>query len=192
MTARAPLSFRIAEAVEARLRRHASPATLRRAYRLGYLVLRPWWFVTRPRTLGVKAVVRRGDDVLLVRHSYARRDQWDIPGGFLRPGEDPRVALFRELEEELGIRPQEATLIAETPSRNDHKREILRVFAVDVEDPTTRPSPAELAEVGWFHHRALPAGATGHARRMVARAYWELWDDEAERVAPGATATPTQ
>src|SRR4051794_1904588 len=97
MSEREPLSNRVIDSVETRLRHHASPRMLRRAYRAGYLVLRPWWFVRRPHTLGVKVVVRCGDQVLVVRHTYARRNQWDIPGGFLRPGEDPKRALCREL-----------------------------------------------------------------------------------------------
>src|ERR1700712_1620554 len=105
MAARESRTQRTVEAVEARLRARVSPRPLRVAYRAGYLVLRPWWFVTRPRTCGLKAVVRCGDAVLLVRHTYARRDQWDIPGGFVRSDEDLEVALRRELGEELGLVP---------------------------------------------------------------------------------------
>ncbi|HWH93454.1 MAG TPA: NUDIX hydrolase [Baekduia sp.] len=164
------------EAVEEQLRRRVSPRTLRLAYRAGYLVLRPWWFVTRPRTTGMKAVVRCGDEVLLVRHSYARRGQWDIPGGFVRPGEDPDVALGRELEEELGLVPVGSFAIAQLRARIDHKRELLHVYAVDVAPGSAvRPSPAEIAAVRWARHDALPPETTVLARRMIARSYWELW-----------------
>src|SRR4051812_15654195 len=57
------LTPRVIEAVEAQLRRRTSPRVLRAAYRAGYQVLRPWWFVTRPRTRGMKAVVRCGEEV---------------------------------------------------------------------------------------------------------------------------------
>jgi ADP-ribose pyrophosphatase YjhB (NUDIX family) len=177
---------RVVEAVEEEIRRRASPRTLRHAYRAGYLVLRPWWFLTRPRSLGVKAVVRRGDEVLVVRHTYARRDQWDIPGGFLRPGEDPEVALRRELAEELSVRPVAILPIASIATRVDHKRERLHAFAVEVDDPVVRPSEAEIADVRWVARDALPPRTTRFARRMIARAYWELWDDPEERVALGA------
>jgi ADP-ribose pyrophosphatase YjhB (NUDIX family) len=174
---REPLTFRAIETVEARLRRRLSPRALRVAYRLGYMVLRPWWFVTRPRTAGIKAVVRCGDDVLLVRHSYARRDRWDLPGGFLHPGEDPERALRRELAEELGVRPVAARLIAHTPSRYDHKREWLFTFAVDVGGRAFAASEAEIAEARWFARDALPAKATRLARQMSARSDWECWTD---------------
>ncbi|MER5702397.1 NUDIX hydrolase [Micromonospora sp. NPDC002296] len=39
--------------------------------------------------------------VLLVRPSY--KDHWDIPGGYVEPGESPRAACMREIEEELGL-----------------------------------------------------------------------------------------
>ncbi|GIJ08103.1 hypothetical protein Van01_13170 [Micromonospora andamanensis] len=39
--------------------------------------------------------------VLLVKPSY--KDHWDIPGGYVEPGESPRSACLREVEEELGL-----------------------------------------------------------------------------------------
>jgi ADP-ribose pyrophosphatase YjhB (NUDIX family) len=175
MSDRESLTSRVVESVETALRRRASPAQLRVAYRLGYLALRPWWFVTRPRTRGVKVVVRCGDEVLLVRHTYARRGQWDVPGGFLRPGEDPEPALGRELGEELGVTPAEVTALGVTPSRFDHKREELFLYAVDVDTRAFSASEAEIADAGWFAHDALPPQTGRFARRMVARAYWEYW-----------------
>jgi ADP-ribose pyrophosphatase YjhB (NUDIX family) len=168
------LTPRVVEAVEAQLRRRVSPRVLRAAYRAGYQVLRPWWFVVRPHTQGMKVVVRCGDDVLLVKHTYARRGQWDIPGGFVRPGEEPRVALRRELEEELGVVPVHVIPLGEVASRFDHKRERLHVFAVDVAPGcAVTPSEAEIEAVCWARHDALPAPATTFTRRMVARAYWD-------------------
>jgi ADP-ribose pyrophosphatase YjhB (NUDIX family) len=176
MSERQSLTPRVVEAVEAQLRRRVSPSTLRLAYRAGYLALRPWWFITRPHTTGMKAVVRCGDEVLLVQHTYARRHQWDIPGGFVRPDEDVAVALRRELGEELGVEPLEVVPIAALPSRFDHKRERLFVFAVEVAaGAEVTPSEAEIAAVRWAHHDDLPDGTTVFARRMIARSYWELF-----------------
>jgi ADP-ribose pyrophosphatase YjhB (NUDIX family) len=124
----------------------------------------------------MKAVVRCGDEVLLVRHTYARRHQWDIPGGFVRPDEDVAVALRRELGEELGVAPVAVVPIAELPSRTDHKRERLFVFAVEIAaGAEIRPSVAEIAAVRWARHDALPPETTVFARRMIARAYWEIF-----------------
>jgi ADP-ribose pyrophosphatase YjhB (NUDIX family) len=176
MSDREPLTFRLIEAVETRLRRRVTPAQLRLAYRVAYPVLRQWWFLTRPHTRGVKAVVRRGDRVLLVRHTYARRGEWDIPGGFLHPGEDPELALRRELAEEVGVESIVAvTNIAVTASRFDRKREQLFSYVVDVDGEAVRPSEAEIADARWFPHDALPVPTGRFARRMVARAYWEYW-----------------
>ncbi|ASU77207.1 NUDIX hydrolase [Actinopolyspora erythraea] len=46
--------------------------------------------------------VAAGGEVLLVRKTYGNR--WDIPGGYVEPGESPARACARELSEELGLR----------------------------------------------------------------------------------------
>ena len=53
----------------------------------------------------VGAVVRRADEVLLVRQSEGHylEGQWTIPWGQLGPGESPSAAALRETQEEGGV-----------------------------------------------------------------------------------------
>jgi 8-oxo-dGTP diphosphatase len=53
----------------------------------------------------VAALVRRGDELLLVRQAGPGEEPvWSIPGGRIEPGELVTEALVRELLEETGIR----------------------------------------------------------------------------------------
>ena len=80
------------------------PVPVRRvAYRVAHRLLRVYWRVARPHTRGVKCVVREGDAVVFVRHAYGDRRQWELPGGGIKRGEDPRDTAAREAREELGL-----------------------------------------------------------------------------------------
>jgi len=49
------------------------------------------------------------DRVMLVKPTY--KNFWDIPGGYVEPGESPAEACIREVREELGIEPQIGRLL---------------------------------------------------------------------------------
>lgn len=60
--------------------------------------------------ISVKAVIRDDEKrIFLIRESDGR---WELPGGGLEHGEDPRVALAREIMEEIGCT---AEWVAERP-----------------------------------------------------------------------------
>jgi farnesyl-diphosphate farnesyltransferase len=62
--------------------------------------------MTRPSHVAVAGVLSDGDRVLLCHRRPDRSfypGVWDLPGGHVEPGEDPRDALVRELREELDI-----------------------------------------------------------------------------------------
>jgi len=160
-----------AETVAARL----PMAARRRVFRFGYLALQVWWQLRRPHTSGVKVVVRRGDEVLLVRHTYGRRSEWDLPGGFINDGETPHDAALRELEEEVGLRAQQPVALGAILQRRSGRRDTVHGFAADVDGAPLALDEGEIAQARWFAHDALPEETTPYTRRMVARAYWDLF-----------------
>lgn len=63
--------------------------------------------MSRAPVVAVGAIVRRGDDILLVlRGNPPNENQWAIPGGRLHLGETLQQAAEREILEETGIRIQ--------------------------------------------------------------------------------------
>ena len=58
-------------------------------------------------------ILLKGSRVFIARRREGAHlaGTWEFPGGTIRPGEEPVAALRRELEEEVGIRFQKATLI---------------------------------------------------------------------------------
>jgi 8-oxo-dGTP diphosphatase len=162
------------ERAEAAVSRLPTPAR-RRAFRVGYVLLRGWWLVRRPRTEGVKIVVRREDDVLLVRHAYGRRGEWDLPGGFMNSGEPPQDAALREVEEELGLRATRPVALGTLLQRGGGKRDMVHGFAADADGTPLVIDEAEIAHARWFAHDDLPRETSPYTRRMVARAYWDLF-----------------
>lgn len=76
---------------------------------------------------------------------------WEFPGGKVEPGEDPRAALRRELEEELGILTTVGEIADVTFHRYDEagKAVLLLFFHAEREAGSPEPQAIDVAEVKW-------------------------------------------
>ena len=130
----------------------------------GHRLRRFWWRVRKPRTYGVKVLLRHPEQpelFLAVRHSYVDQDRWALPGGRYRPTrETPAVAARREVREELGlgIRGELAELRA-LEARTEGKRDTLTLLSGTADGVEVRTS-LELREVRWLRTDLadVPAG----------------------------------
>src|SRR6188508_1598398 len=67
------------------------------------------WRLFHPITLGARVILLRGDEVLLIRHTY--RQGWYFPGGGVDKGETLEMAARREAEEEAYVTLGEVSLL---------------------------------------------------------------------------------
>lgn len=79
----------------------AVDAIWRYGYRLGFRMLKLYWFFRRPLHFGAGAALWHEGRVLLVRTSY--RDSVSVPAGSIDRGETPLDAALRELVEEVSV-----------------------------------------------------------------------------------------
>jgi ADP-ribose pyrophosphatase YjhB (NUDIX family) len=115
-----------------------------------------WWLVRRPYTRGVKCLVRDGERVLFVRHTYGDREAWELPGGILGRDEAPDAAVRREMHEELGVELEGLCELARVEVGGDHKRTELICFEARTAGAPLRLARAEIAEARWARPEAPP------------------------------------
>src|SRR5215475_10023251 len=103
-------------------------------------------------------VIERGR-VLLSRRKKGSHlaGLWEFPGGKVEAGEDPRAALRRELDEELGIDAEIGEIVDVTFHRYDDadKAVLLLFFEATRLAGSPEPRAIDVAEVGWFDADAL-------------------------------------
>jgi 8-oxo-dGTP diphosphatase len=73
--------------------------------------------------IGAYAICRRGDEVLVVRASARTtvEGRWFLPGGGIRFGEPPDVAVLRELFEETGLTGHDPRIVGVTSDLHDRE-----------------------------------------------------------------------
>jgi 8-oxo-dGTP pyrophosphatase MutT (NUDIX family) len=148
------------------------PTWIRRwGYRAASNLLFVYRFVFRPSSRGVRCVLRRGDEVLLVRHTYGGRG-WGLPGGAIRRREEPAATARREMEEELGVDVADWRPIGELRFAGaDRARHHVFCFVAELPDGDLEVNGAEIAETGMYPADRLPEGVVDGTRLVVERAW---------------------
>lgn len=140
---------------------------LSRFYRVAFQLARVYWFVVRPRKSGVKCAITRGDEVLLVRHTYGDRRAWDMPGGAIKRGEAPVEAARRETQEELSLSIAEWVPLGDFFARYEHRNDTMYCFHAEVDGVEPVADRIEIAEAQWFPTAALPERTGRFVRRIL-------------------------
>ena len=122
-----------------------------------YSLLRWYWKIRKPVTLGVRVIVTdEQKGVLLIRHTYVKG--WYLPGGGVERGESFFAAARRELQEECGLVAEEIKLCHLFYSEREGKRDHIALFHVSDGriDRKQARNDGEVAEMRYFSWDQLP------------------------------------
>lgn len=132
--------------------------------------------IEAPTLLVAAAVLIEAKRVLLTQRKAGTHlaGAWEFPGGKVQAGEDPRQALVRELQEELGI----STVVGEIMDVTFHRyseRSVLLLFYETQRAPLS-PDPRALdvagfrwARVGELDEASFPPADVAILRKVRAR-----------------------
>jgi ADP-ribose pyrophosphatase YjhB (NUDIX family) len=139
-------------------------------HRLISRAARLYWWLRRPRTLGVRALVHdHAGRIALVRHTYA--DHWYLPGGGVKKGESFVAAALREVDEEIGLTGCAVErILGIYHSRREYKDDHIVLFLVRAPDAHALDvhDGREIAETGWFALDSLPDDLSAATARRIA------------------------
>lgn len=123
-------------------------------------------------TVTVGAVVTdRAGRILLLQHRFRPGQQsgggWGIPGGFIKPGEQPEAAIRRELREEIGLEVENPELAFARALERYRQIELIFCCSAKTEFQT---QSREISQAEWFAPDALPPGLSDDQRSLIERA----------------------
>ena len=133
--------------------------------KLAHWMLRVYWFLTRPVTLGVRILLIDEGQVILVKHSY--QNAWFLPGGGVKRGETLEQAICREAAEECGASLHQVQYIGTYTNFVEYKSDHVSLFLS--EDFTLQEKrDHEIEMVSAFPFGQLPESTSPGSRRKIA------------------------
>ncbi len=120
--------------------------------------------IFKPVTTGVRIMLIRNAEVLLVKHSYM--DQWYFPGGAVKKRERLDQAARREALEEVGATVGEVSLLGVYTSFLELRTDHIVVF-ISQDFNIVPKRDWEIAAAQFFPLDALPDDVAGGIRRRI-------------------------
>jgi len=127
-----------------------------------------WFLVSRPMTLGVRALAFDADGrILLVKHTYV--PGWHLPGGGVDSGETVIDALAKELREEanavIGDPPRLCSVhFNNRVTRRDH---VVVYHCRNVRQTAPKSRDREIVAAEFFDLHALPDAITASSAARI-------------------------
>jgi ADP-ribose pyrophosphatase YjhB (NUDIX family) len=112
-------------------------------------------------------VIDSSNRVLLLHHRFRPGGGWGIPGGFIRPREQPEEAIRRELREEIGLEAKEASVVF---IRTLQKYRQVEIIFRCVPGGIPLPQDYEINRAEWFALDSLPRDLSDDQRGLIRRA----------------------
>jgi 8-oxo-dGTP diphosphatase len=131
-------------------------------YRAAYRARAIVWGIQKPTLLGVRALVIREDQVLLIRHRAGKKP-WSLPGGGVEKHERMAEAARREVYEEAGVSVRIERLFGLYDAfHGEYPNHCTPLHQ------TNLPESIEIAEVAFFSIKQLPHDLEEGSRRRIA------------------------
>jgi 8-oxo-dGTP diphosphatase len=107
-----------------------------------------------------KAIIEHKGKVLVIRDPREKELIWEIPGGRMNEGEEPRAGLQRELMEELGVSCEihEVVHLEQFFQTNEGKNAFVIVYRATLRDMDAefRLAEREVSDIQWIDKESLP------------------------------------
>lgn len=124
-----------------------------------------FWKIVKPVTVGVRILLLKNDEILLVKHTYS--ESWFLPGGGLKKGETFQQGIERELKEELEITVTELELHGVYNNFFEGKNDSIIVFlSENFSEPTKKDR--EIEHFGYFKLNDLPPKTSPGTKNRIA------------------------
>ncbi len=134
-------------------------------FRILYRLFQVYLFFVRPLTLGVRVMLIRDGQVLLVRQTYM--DGWFLPGGRIEKNETTEQAARREAHEEVRADLHSLSLLGVYSNFKEWKSDH-NVLFLSEDFELAGGHDGEIAELQFFPLEALPPDVwPGHRRRLL-------------------------
>lgn len=135
--------------------------------KVSFKFLQTYWFVTQKKTHGVKPLVIKDNEVLLVMHTYGSKI-WKLSGGRMEKNEEVFDAGIRELKEELNLNINNFEYVQGTYQGKGRKKNSTQFVPVTIDWEWGRPqlSP-EIEKAEFFKIDNLPENIQYGVRRRI-------------------------
>ena len=138
-----------------------------------YPVVKIYWRIFKPKTIGVKVFIKHGNKVLFVRNSYGTKS-WTLPGGGVKRGESLEVAAKREVWEETGIKLDEVINKGSFFYDGEGKQNTIFVFLAEVNSDFVKIDNVEIQAASWEDIDSLTLSKSPIAKKCFELAGYEI------------------